>query len=265
MNMSPTSPTAHLGLGVPVTLAAIVRSVRTILRSPTLLISPVAQSLFFLAVYAGQLETVGSNYLAGGSFISFLLPLILLTGAATGAGAAGQLLLRDIDSGYLDRLRLAHGSTGPFLAGPIVAALAAVVLQTVITIAGAFLVGYRPGDGLGLVGMTVILTGLSLGIALLSIAIALRTRSSSATGIVPLVVFGLAFFTGFFAPVEELAPWMRAVATVNPLSYVIGAARQFESGSPVTALPITFIVLGTLIITGIVTCILATKYARRNR
>ncbi|MGI5270429.1 hypothetical protein ACQEUU_14845 [Nonomuraea sp. CA-218870] len=96
---------------LPVTLAAIGRSTRAILRSPALLIAPLAQALFFLVVYAGQLGAVGSGYLAGGSFIAFLLPLILLTGAATGAGAAGKLLLSDITSGYLDRLRLAHGSS----------------------------------------------------------------------------------------------------------------------------------------------------------
>ncbi|MFI6708873.1 ABC transporter permease [Nonomuraea sp. NPDC050478] len=250
---------------LPVTLAAIGRSTRMILRSPALLIAPLAQSLFFLVVYAGQLGAVGGGYLPGGSFIAFLLPLILLTGAATSAGAAGKLLLSDITSGYLDRLRLAHGSTGPFLSGMVVAALVGVAIQATVTVAGAALIGFRPGDWAGLGGMILVLITLSLGIALLSIAVAIRTGSSAGTGLVPLAVFGLSFFTGFFAPVDELSPWMRTVATVNPLSYVIDTARQLESGSALTALPVALTVLATLVAAGTAACALASNHARRNR
>ncbi|MGI5270430.1 ABC transporter permease [Nonomuraea sp. CA-218870] len=113
--------------------------------------------------------------------------------------------------------------------------------------------------------MILVLITLSLGIALLSIAVAIRTASAAGTGLVPLAVFGLSFFTGFFAPVDELSPWMRAVATVNPLSYVIDAARQLESGGALTALPVALIVLGTLVAAGVAACALASHHARRNR
>ncbi|MCR2816622.1 ABC transporter permease [Microbacterium jiangjiandongii] len=245
--------------------AAVARSTRAIVRSPALLISPLAQSLFFLIVYAGQLGTVGEGYLGSGGFIAFLLPLILLTGAATGAGAAGTLVLRDLDTGYLDRLRLAHGSNAPFLAGAVVAALATVMLQTAVTIAGAVAIGYRPHSTLGVAAMAGLLTALALGIALLSIAVAIRTRSAASTGLVPLAVFGLSFFTGVFAPVDELTPWMRTIATVNPLTYVIDAARQLERAATVTALPIALAALVTLILAGIASCTLASAHARRNR
>ncbi|MFI2105418.1 ABC transporter permease [Isoptericola sp. NPDC019693] len=257
------APTRRSAL--PVTLAAAGRSTRTILRSPALLVSPLAQSLFFLVVYAGQLGTVGGSYLEGGSFVAFLLPLILLTGAATGAGAAGTLVLGDLTSGYLDRLRLAHGATGPFLAGAVVAALAGVVIQTVLTLAGAAVIGYRPADWPGLLGMLALLVVLTLGIALLSIAVAVRTTSAASTGLVPLAVFGLSFFTGVFAPVDELAPWMRTIATFNPLTYVIDAARQLESGVPPTALPLALVVLAAIVVAGVVACTFAQNYARRNR
>lgn len=250
---------------VPVAVAAAGRSTRTILRSPALLISPLAQSLFFLVVYAGQLGTVGSSYLTGGSFIAFLLPLILLTGAATGAGVAGTLVLADLTSGYLDRLRLAHGTTGPFLGGAVAAALVGVTVQTLVTVGGAALIGYRPTDWPGLLGMLALLLTLSLGIALLSIAVAVRTASASSTGLVPLAVFGLSFFTGVFAPVEELAPWMRTIATFNPLTYVIDAARQLESGTTPTALPLALVVLVALVVTAAAACTIAQNHARRNR
>ncbi|MFG1778487.1 ABC transporter permease [Micromonospora sp. NPDC049051] len=250
---------------IPVTVAAIRRSTRVVLRSPALLVAPVAQSLFFLLVYSGQLGTVGSNYLAGGSFISFLLPLILLTGVATGAGAAGTLVLGDVTSGYLDRLRLAHGTSAPFLVGAVVAALVAVTIQMVVTIAGAALIGYRPQSWSGTAAMILLLLALGLGVALLSIAVAIRTASAASTNLVTLGVFGLSFFTGVFAPVDELAGWMRAIATFNPLTYIVEAARTVASGAALPAPPVALAVLATLVGTGAAACALALDHARRNR
>lgn len=248
-----------------VTLAAVGRSTRLVFRSPALLVTPAAQSLFFLLIYAGQLSTVGSSYLTGTSFIAFLLPLILLTGVATGAGAAGTLVLGDVTSGYLDRLRLAHGTTTPFLIGPVVAALVAVSVQMVLTIAGAALIGYRPQDWAGMITMLMLMLLLGLGISLLSIAVAIRTSTAATTNLVPLAVFGLSFFTGVFAPVDQLAGWMRAIATFNPLTYAIDAARQLESDATASALPLGSAVLGALVLAGVLACTLALNYTRRNR
>lgn len=260
VSLAPARSTA-----LPVTIAATRRSTRAVLRSPALVITPVAQSLFFLLIYSGQLSTVGSSYLPGGSFIAFLLPLILLTGVATGAGAAGTLVLGDVTSGYLDRLRLAHGTTTPFLAGAVVATLVAVTLQLLITIAGAALIGYRPGSWAGATAMILVMLVLGLGIALLSIAVAIRTASASSTNLITLAVFGLSFFTAVFAPVDELAGWMRAIATINPLTSIVDAARQLESDAVLSAAPIALTTLAVVILAGITTCTLALNHARRNR
>lgn len=250
---------------LPVTLAAIGRSTRLVFRSPALLITPIAQSLFFLLVYAGQLGNVGDSYITGTSFVSFLLPLILLTGVATGAGTAGTVVLGDVTSGYLDRLRLAHGTTTPFLVGGVVAALVGVGVQLLVTIAGAAAIGYRPQDWAGMIAMLLLMLLLGLGISLLSVAVAIRTATASTTNLVTLAVFGMSFFTGVFAPVEQLAGWMRAIATANPLTYVVDTARQLESGAATSSLPVGLAFLTALVLAGAVACVLALNHARRQR
>ncbi|WP_433701178.1 ATP-binding cassette domain-containing protein [Nocardiopsis sp. CA-288880] len=74
-----------------------------------------------------------------------------------------------------------------------------------------------------------------------------------------------ALFTGVFAPVEELSGWMRAIATVNPLTYVIDAARQVEAGTAPTEGPLAAVVLVALVAAGFAACVLALGHARRNR
>ncbi|MBE3001630.1 ABC transporter permease [Nocardiopsis sp. HNM0947] len=261
----PTRATARGAGTFPVTAAATRRSLRAVFRSPALLITPFAQSLFFLLVYAGQLGDVGSSYLDDQSFIAFLLPLIVLTGVATGAGAAGTMTLGDITSGYLDRLRMAHGTATPFLAGTLIATLVAVSVQALLTTGGAMLVGYRPTGWAETFAMVGLMLVLGLAVALFSIAVAVHTVSSSTTGLVPLAFFGLSFFTGVFAPVEELSGWMQAIATVNPLTYIIDTARELESGTVPSAGPVAVGLLLVLVVAGLISCALALHRARRRR
>lgn len=261
------TPPVHTPAAIPITVvtAATIRSLRTLLRSPALLVSPLAQSLFFLLVYTGQLSTVGETYLPGGSFIAFLLPLILVTGVATGAGAAGTLVHQDVSSGYLDRLRMAHGTSAPFLAGTLVATLIVVAFQQVVTVAGAVLVGYRPATLPGVVAMLGLMLIHGLAVALFTVALAVRGASTSSINLVTLVVFGMSFFTGFFAPVEQLSGWMRAVATINPITYLVETARRLESGAALEAAPLATAVLVTLLVAGALACVLSSNHARRNR
>ncbi|MER5321514.1 ABC transporter permease [Streptosporangium roseum] len=206
------------------TAAATARALRAVLRSPALLVSPLTQSLFFLLIYSGQLGNVGTGYLDGQAFIAFLLPLILLTGVATGAGAAGTLTSSDITSGYLDRLRVAHGTVTPFLAGTVLATLVAVAVQALLTIGGAMIAGCRPNEWTGTLGMLAVMLILGVSVALCSVAVAVRTSSSSSAGLVTPAFFGLSFFTGVSAPVDELSGWMRVIFAVPP-SWTSGPDR----------------------------------------
>jgi len=250
---------------VAVTAAATWRSLTALGRSPALLISPLAQALFFMLIYAGQLSTVGEQYLDGRAFIAFLLPLILLTTVATGAGAAGTLLIKDLSNGYLDRLRLAHGSSAPFVAGTLLATMTAVAVQALATTAGAFALGYRPTTWSHLLGSLALLAPVALAVALLSVATAVRTRSASATGMVPLVVFGMSFFTGFFVPREQLSGWLAAVAGVNPLTPVVELMRQVDAGAVLDAAGWGLGVTATLLVVAVAACCAAMEHARRIR
>ncbi|WP_262419581.1 ABC transporter permease [Micromonospora chalcea] len=135
----------------------------------------------------------------------------------------------------------------------------------VVTVAGAVAIGYRPASWSGVAGMLLLMLALGLGVALLSTALAIRSGSASTTNLVTLVVFGLSFFTGVFAPVDELAGWMRVIATVNPLTYIVDTARQLGGGTPLAAAPIGVAALTALTVAGTAACALALHHARKNR
>ncbi|CAM3143593.1 ABC transporter permease [Prescottella defluvii] len=253
------------GSPVGVHVAAAARSLRTVVRLPMLLISPLSMSLFFMLIYSGQLSRAGDAYLDGTTFIAFILPLILLTGAVTGAATAGELVARDVAGGYLDRLALAHGSTRPFVVGPLIAASMVVLAQAVLTILGSLLLGLRPssfGDIVLLVAWTV---AVGVGVASVGVAAAVRSGTSSTVNGVTMLFFGLSFFTGVLAPADQLAGWMRVIASVNPITYLLEAMRGTVGSAGVQAPLAAAVIVTILVVGGIAACAAALTHRSKTR
>jgi ABC-2 type transport system permease protein len=256
-------PRARSGGGA--TLTALARSLRTVGRVPALLVSPLLMSVFFLVIYSGQLGEVGASYMDGTSFGTFILPLILVTGAVTGAAAAGELLVRDLRSGYLDRLVLAHGSPAPYVVAAAATGVLVVAAQGVLTVLAGTLVGFRAesaGGVLTLLGYTVLL---GLGVGLLGAAAAIRWAESSMVNLVTVAFFGLSFFTGFLAPSGRLSGWMDAVSTANPLTYVVEAMRESVTPGGSSSAPLALAVLGAVLAAGVVACTWALHERQEKR
>lgn len=250
---------------LPVTATALARALRTVLRLPVLFLSPLSMSVFFLAIYSGQLEQVGSTYLGGVSFGTFILPLILVTGAVTAAAATGELLVRDVKSGYLDRLVLAHGSVRPYVVAAALTGMLIVVAHSCLVVLAGFFVGFEAAsvaDVALLVGYAV---ALGLGVGLLGAAVALRFAESSMVNMVTVAFFGLSFFTGFLAPAGQLAGWLKAVSVANPLTYVLEAMRDTVAPQPSASHVLAVLILTAVVVLGAAGCAWATgdREARR--
>ncbi len=68
--------------------------------------------------------------------------------------------------------------------------------------------------------------------ALWGCTLALRFKSQSAAPLMQAGMFILVLFTTAYAPMELLQPWLADVASINPMTEVIDAARQgFVTGS----------------------------------
>ena len=80
----------------------------TIFRRPAALIPPIAISLFFLVIYNSTLGGAAAFIpdLGANSYLGFILPLSIVSASLAGAGIAAQNLVRNIESGYFDKLLL---------------------------------------------------------------------------------------------------------------------------------------------------------------
>jgi ABC-2 type transport system permease protein len=203
------------------------RAIKVTFRSPAEIIPGLIIGVFFLFVYESSLGGAANFFLPGESYLGFILPLSVISSALSGAGVAGQLVVRDISTGYFDKLLLTPISRGALLLGPMIAGALVIVLQAGVIVVTALFMGLEPETGvLGL--LTVLGYALFIGIALAGIivGIALRTNSAAATGSASFLFFPLTFLTASFTPLELLSGWLRTAAEYNPITYLLEATRS---------------------------------------
>lgn len=205
------------------------RSLLTTFRTPAAIIPGIIISVFFLFVYTGSLGNA-SNFLpglAGKSYLAFILPVSIVSSALSGAGVAGQSIVRDIENGYFDKLLLTPVNRAALLLGPMITGAMILVLQTVIVVAVGLLLGLESATGVGgllvVVGMALLL---GVGFSGFTVAIALYTGNAAATQGGSFLFFPLTFLTATFVPVSLLSGWIKTAAEYNPITYILEAMRS---------------------------------------
>ena len=230
------------------------RSVLRTLRQPAQIVPALAFPLFLLAVNSGGLEE--ATNLPGfptDSYLTFALAVPFMQGALFSVMNTGTDLARDIETGFLNRLALTPLRGAALLSGLLAGAVVLGLVQattylTVGLIAGAELVtGF--GGALVIVALSVLIT---IGFGSVGLFVALRTGSGEAVqGLFP-VFFVFLFLSSMALPLELLqTDWFHAVASANPISYLLGAFRSLLiEGWDIGALALGFGIAATVLAIG---------------
>jgi ABC-type multidrug transport system permease subunit len=194
----------------------------------------------------------------GDDFITYVVPVGMLQGAAFTGAATGVNLARDIEQGWFDRLMLVPAPRTTLLFGIVgSAALRCLLPSGVVFIAGLALGAPFPGP-LGLLLAIVLVMGTAISLAFYAITLALRFRTQQAAPLMQMGGFVAVLFTTAYAPEELLQGWLRAIATINPVTYVLEGIRQGFVGDvtwadtwpALLAIGGMMLVLGTLAVRG---------------
>jgi ABC-2 type transport system permease protein len=183
--------------------------------------------VFFYGVNIGALQNLAET-IPGMDYKAFTLPVAILF-AITGLTRA-MTLVTDIQTGYFDRLSLTPVNRLSLLLGLMVADLALVIALTLPVLALGLVTGVRFASGpLGMVAF-IAMSGLwGLAFAGFPYAIALKTGNPAAVNMTFLLFLPFMFFTTAFLPIEVLTGWMAAIATYNPVTYLLDALRSLVS------------------------------------
>lgn len=194
-------------------------------------IQPVMFLLLFTYVFGGA---IGASIPpeAGGDYINFLLPGLMVQIATFGAGQTGIGLSEDLDKGVIDRFRSLPMSRSAVLAGRTLADLVRNAFVTTLMLLVAFAIGFRYQNGfLGLVGALLVVLVFTYAFSWIFAGIGLRVRSPEAVQSATfLPVFPLVFASSVFVPTETMPSWLRAFADNQPVTVVANAMRGLILG-----------------------------------
>lgn len=202
------------------------RTLITNFRDPAAVIPPLLISVFFLLVNSSTLSGAANFFLPGQSYLGFIVPLTIISSSLSGAGIAGQSIVRDIERGYFDKLMLTPVSRAAIVLGPMIAGALLLTLQTALIIVIALLMGLQPETGIvGLVSTLVFATFIGVSFAGFTVGMALFTGSAAATGGASFIFFPLTFLTATYVPFDLLTGWIKVAAEFNPITYPLEAMR----------------------------------------
>jgi ABC-2 type transport system permease protein len=209
--------------------ALATRSVTRTLRQPASAIPPLLFPVMLMLVNAAGLDS--TTELPGfptDSFLAFALAVPFIQGALFSTMNAGTDLARDIQTGFLNRLALTSMRGSALIAGQLGGIVVLGLVQAAFYIAVGLAVGVDFASGaLGILALLAFAALVSAGFGALGLWLALRTGSGEAIqGLFPLL-FVFLFLSSMNAPrnVIEIG-WFHAVATANPVSYLIECVRS---------------------------------------
>jgi ABC-2 type transport system permease protein len=205
------------------------RSILGIFRQPQVVFPSMFFPLFFAALNAAAFDRTTSlpDFPPVESFLQFLLPATIMQGVLFGSTSAGNEMAIDIQNGFFDRLIASPVSRTSILVGRLAGAGVLGVIQTIVFILILWPFGADVRGGFSAMAVLCIAGGLmAMGIGGFGLALALRSGSSEAVqGSFPLV-FVLLFMSSAFFPRQLMDGWYKAVASNNPLSWLVEALRH---------------------------------------
>ncbi|PZS09286.1 MAG: multidrug ABC transporter permease [Solirubrobacterales bacterium] len=218
------------------TLYMTGRHLRELWRQPwfvgVTLVQPVIWLLLFGTLFKRVIEIPGFH--AHGSYIAFLVPGVVAMSAMFSSGWSGMALIEDVNKGVTDRFLVSPVRREALIAGRLVKEAVVVLIQSVIIVCLALIVGATFPGGLG--GVIVLLAvGAVLGAAFgaLSNGFALIMRQEEALiGAMQFLLLPLTFLSSAFLASNLIPHGMRVISDFNPLNWAVIAGRAATSNSP---------------------------------
>jgi len=257
--VTPSAPVATRAGWAETRAAAFVRhssaivqvELTKIIRDPTELFTRAIQPALWLLVF-GQVFTRTRAIPTGAiSYLDFMAPGVLAQSVLFSAIFYGIAVIWERDLGIVHKLLVSPASAGPLACEPAHAGLRA-LSQAVIIILLALLLGVRlRHDVWSLLGvaLAVVLGGALFSTFSFVIACIVKTRERF-MGIGQVLTMPLFFASNAIYPLTLMPGWLRAIASYNPLTYLVNALRalMIEGGESTVGLGVDVLVLASVFV-----------------
>lgn len=198
-------------------------------RRPVPLTFSFVQPLFWMLIFGFLFQrfSLGPAY-AGLSYLDFLLPGVVAMTVLFGASQAGIDLVRDLQTGFVQRMARSTAHPGWILGGKVGADVLRLLAQAcVVALLGVALGARLRPDAAGVAVAALGVAAFAVAYASLSCWIALRTGAPESMAVfVHVVNVPLLFTSTALVPARQMPEWLAGVARWNPLTRVADALRE---------------------------------------
>lgn len=267
----PTAPVtaapARAGTGLRDARTMVRRSIRRMIRYPSLTIMlvglPVMFLLLFVYVFGGA---IGGGIDGGGraAYASYLAPGILVMTVASAVQGTAISIAMDMTEGIIARFRTMAISQTAVLTGHVIATVLQVLVGTVIVLGVALLVGFRPGaSAVEWVAALGLVIGFAVALIWLAVALGLQAKSVETASNTPMFLTLLPFLGSGFVPTESMPAGLRWFAEYQPFTSVIETLRGLLLGTEIGTH--AWLALGWTLVIGVASFLWARSLFSRPR
>jgi len=216
------------------TIVLTGRSLRHITRSPDTIITtalmPIAFLLLFVYVFGGAIQH------GSGSYVTYLLPGILLITIASGISYTAFRLFLDLQSGIFERFQSLPIARSSVLWAHVLTSLVANLVSCVVVVLVALLMGFRsPAGELAWLTVAGILVLVTLALTWLAVIPGLIARSADGASAFAYPLLFLPFISSAFVPTATMPGPVRVFAENQPVTSIVNAIRDLFTQRPVGA------------------------------
>jgi ABC-2 type transport system permease protein len=160
-------------------------------------------------------------------YVDFLLPGVCAMTVLFGASQSGIGLIRDMQTGFLQRLFDSPANPGAVLGGKLLADVLRLLAQAVVLGLLGLAVGVKLRLTPASVGAALLALGLfAIAFCSLSCFVAMKTGApESMAAFVHLINMPMLFTSSALVPARQMPDWLSAISRVNPLSLAVDASR----------------------------------------
>ncbi|HZQ49439.1 MAG TPA: ABC transporter permease [Candidatus Dormibacteraeota bacterium] len=206
-------------------LRHITRSADTII---TTTIMPIGFMLLFVYVFGGAIRSGSTSY------VTYLLPGILLITVASGISYTAFRLFLDMKSGIFERFQSMPISRSSVLWAHVMTSLVANLISVAVVVIVALVMGFRSGAGpLAWLAVTGIVVVFTLALTWLAVIPGLTAKSVDGASAFAYPLIFLPFISSAFVPTNTMPGPVRWFAEHQPATAIVNSIRELFAGQAV--------------------------------
>ena len=212
------------------------RKLHALVRQPWVLTFSVVQPVIWLFLFGQLFRRVIDipGFAFHGTYLDYLVPGVIAMNAMSNNMWAGMTMIEEIERGTLNRFLVSPASRIAIMNATVAEQAVSTAVQSLIIVALGLAGGARYHGGVAGVAVVVaasILVGVVFGALSNAVGMTLRSREAI-IGVYTFFMLPLMFLSSAFILTRLMPGWMQAIASRNPLNWVVQIGRSAVSAQP---------------------------------